>query len=154
MHIVAEPYCKRGSSTAEELLPAPALVELRAFFSPREVEYIAHVLTPGELRVVNDVRDALYIARIKRMPLHRLRRYDRLVPIDASEYSDIQVEWLKKEAWLLGTRLGRSPTSQELFIDFMNNHNGQRFRAYFAMKYPDRMRETGTTAPKPVPAIC
>jgi hypothetical protein len=36
--------------------------------------------------------------------------------------------------------LGRPPTHRELFDDFMNNHNGLRFRAYFALKRPGKMR--------------
>ena len=35
------------------------------------------------------------------------------------------------------------PTQAELFRDFMSNHHGLRFRAYFTMKFPDRMVKRG-----------
>jgi hypothetical protein len=123
-------------------VPRPILGELPASFTPREARYISQVLTPDELRVIADRHDALVIARIKRMPHRRLERYDGFIPRDAAEqrfYCAIQRQWLRDEEYLLGTRLGRSPTAKELFIDFMNNHNGLRFRAFFAMKYPSRV---------------
>ena len=129
--------------TARDLLPGPLYDELGRIFSPRRLEYIAHVLTPGEIRVIRDFRDAFIIARIKRMSHRRLERFDRFMPANREQqrfYTSLQARWLQDEQYLLGTRLGRSPTHQELFIDFMNNHNGLRFRAYFAMKYPERMR--------------
>jgi hypothetical protein len=121
----------------------PILAELPAVFTPREARYISHVLTADELHVIGDRRDALVIARIKRMPHRRLARYDGFIPRDAADqrfYCAIQRQWLRDEEYLLGTRLGRSPTPKELFIDFMNNHNGLRFRAFFAMKYPSRVK--------------
>jgi hypothetical protein len=121
----------------------PTLAELPAVFSPREARYISNVLTADELRVIADRRDALVIARIKRMPHRRLARYDGFIPSDLANqrfYCAIQRQWLRDEEYLLGTRLGRSPTAKELFIDFMNNHNGLRFRAFFAMKFPNRVK--------------
>ena len=63
------------------------------------------------------------------------------------QYTDgpFQLRWLRDEEYLLGTRLGRRPTQRELFVDFMNHRNGRRFRAYFALKYPDRMKPKRTS---------
>lgn len=128
---------------ARDLLPGWLCHELHKIFSSREIEYIAHVLTPAEICVIRDLNDTLIIARIKRMSDERLARFDRLIPAGREcqrEYTSIQARWLQDEQYLLGTRLGRSPTHQELFIDFMNNHNGLRFRAYYTLKYPERMK--------------
>jgi len=139
---------ERGSSTlkstARELLPADLFFALQKLFTPRRLEYIAHVLTPGELRVLGSLYDAFIIARIKRMSDARLKKFDQLTPTDEQQqkfYVCVQAEWLKNEQYLLGTVLKRCPTQKELFLDFMNNHHGLRFRAYFAMKYPERMRK-------------
>ena len=126
-----------------ETLPVCLLGELRARFSPRQVAYVTAVLTAGELAVISDLSDALILARIKRMPPRRLKRFDDLVPSGEAQvkaYQALQLRWLRDEEYLLSTRLGRQPTARELFIDFMTHHNGQRFRAYFAMKYPQSMR--------------
>ena len=131
-----------GSSRASSL-PTCLLAELRAWFTPRQVRYVAAVLTADELAVISDLSDALLFARIKRMPDRRLKRFDELIPADETQvrfYQSLQLRWLRDEEYLLGTRLGRRPTQREIFADFLNNHNGQRFRAYFALKYPDRMK--------------
>ena len=123
--------------------------ELRARFAPRQAAYIAAVLTAEELAVISDLGDAMIFARIKRMSEERLKRFDDLVPADETQvkfYQSMQLRWLHDEEYLLGTRLGRRPTQRELFVDFMNNHNGRRFRAYFAIKYPDRMKPKRTSA--------
>jgi hypothetical protein len=126
--------------------PEPEAATVRRlcrWFPLRRAAYVARVLTPGELAVIADPADALVLARIKRMSDARLRRFDRLVPADAEHHQlfrVLQMNWLREEEYLLSTRLGRWPTPKELFIDFMAHQNGLRFRAYFAMKYPHRMR--------------
>ena len=115
-------------------------------FPARRLGYIARVLTPAELHVLGDAGDALIVARIKRMPVRRLARYDRLVPAGPQEqrqFHSLQLQWLRDEEYLLGTRLGRRPTQRELISDFLSHRNGPRFRAYFALKYPRKMRPTG-----------
>lgn len=127
-------------------LPQVWMERLRQRFSARRVGYIAQVLTPGELAVVNDVGDALIIARIKRLSEEKLHHYERLGPISADDrrlYSTLQVRWLRDEEYLLGCKLGRKPEHRDLFLDFMTNHNGLRFRAYFAMKFPRRVAPMG-----------
>jgi hypothetical protein len=135
-----------GSTIAEtqpgQRLPQAWIDRLRQRFGSWRAAYIAAVLTPGELAVVSDVEDALIIARIKRMTDPQLRHYERLGPITADDrrlYSALQVRWLRDEEYLLGCRLGRKPEHHDLFVDFMNNHNGLRFRAYFALKFPKRV---------------
>ena len=133
------------SPVGHEPPPPGMIARLREHFSPRRVTYIADALTAGELAVVSDLGDALIIARIKRMPDRRLRRYERLEPAAAEDrklYNNLQCRWLAEETYLLSTRLGRQPTHGELFADFMRNHNGLRVRAYFAMKFPRRVRPT------------
>ena len=130
------------------------LGELKARFTPREAHYVASVLTPDELAVIGDIRDALIFARIKRMSDAKLRRFDNLIPADEAQlrfYQSLQLQWLRDEEYLLSTRLGRRPTQRELFVDFLNHHNGERFRAYFAMKYPERMKPKPASRPA-VPA--
>ena len=125
-----------------------AFQELCRWFPPRRAAYVCRVLTRGELAVVADPADTLILARIKRMPDARLRRFDRLVPADPEHHQlfrTLQMNWLRDEEYLLSTRLGRRPTAKELMIDFMHHKNGLRFRAYFAMKYPQRMRPVAPT---------
>ena len=132
-----------GAAVGCEPIPQAALDGLRARFSRWRATYITRVLTAGELAVVADPADALIIARIKRMPDRRLATFEQLEPAtrdDRRLFSALQCRWLHEEEYLLRTRLGRAPTHGELFADFMRNHNGLRFRAYFALKYPGRVK--------------
>ena len=140
---VRETLSSRLRAHAPHPIPGDMLHALRRLFTPRETNYIIRVLSADELRIVADLHDSLIIARIKRMSPRRLRRFDRLAPRNVEQqraYTSAQMEWLKGEHYLLGTRLGRSPTHAELHADFVAHRNGQRFRAYYAMKYPDRMQ--------------
>lgn len=145
MHTMAVPLGEQARPAAVRPADpfAAAARELCRWLPPRRAAYAARVLTPGELAVIADPADALILARIKRMPDARLRRFDQLVPADREHHQlfrVLQMNWLRDEEYLLSTRLGRRPTPKELFIDFMSHRNGLRFRAYFAMKYPQRMR--------------
>ncbi len=125
-------------------------------FGLRRAAYIATVLSSSELAVLSDLADALVIARIHRYPPARLAHFDQYVPINAAEqkaYELAQVRWLKDAEYLLGCRLGRSPTHKELFGDFMRNRTGQRFRAYYVLKYPQRIRRrSASVLPRPTAA--
>lgn len=124
-------------------LPDALSGELRKHFSPLRVRYITAVLSADELLVIHDIRDALILARIQRMPLERLRRFDGYRPANQREhalYEHAQLQWLHDEQYLLGLRLGRSPSHHELLVDFAKHQNGLRFRAYYALKHPQRMR--------------
>lgn len=132
------------ATVRREPLPQAWVDRLRERFTPRRVAYIAQALTPAELAVVADLADALIIARIARKTDAQLRRFERLGPSTAEDrrmYSAMQLRWLRDEEYLLGCRLGRKPEHRDLFVDFMTNHNGLRFRAYFAMKFPKRVVE-------------
>lgn len=142
--MIATECSKRPASPSP--LPNPLRDQLKAHFPPRRADYVARVLTAEELSVIADLADALIIARIKRMPERKLRRLDRMEPIRAEDrrlFRTLQSDWLCAEEYLLSTRLGRRPSHRELFADFNRNHNGPRFRAYFSLKFPDRVRRDG-----------
>jgi hypothetical protein len=122
-------------------LPGHLLNALERRFSPWRVEYIARALTADELAVIANLDDALIIARIARMSNRLLEQFDDVLPLatECRLYQDLQLHWLRTEEYLLGTRLGRKPTHREFFIDFMQNHNGLRFRAYFVLKFPEKV---------------
>lgn len=137
--------CSCPAAAARDALPPAMLSRLRERFSQRRTAYITSVLTVGELSVIAEPADALIIARIKRMSDQQLNHFERLEPANTEDrrlYAALQCSWLRDEEYLLSTRLGRQPTHGELFADFMRNHNGLRFRAYFALKFPKRMKPT------------
>jgi len=92
--------------------PGLLLDRLNMHFVPRRVRYITHVLCAEELKIVEDLNDACILARIKRMDERRLMRFDRFVPLDATQkraFITAQMEWIRHERYLLGCRLGHDP---------------------------------------------
>lgn len=129
--------------SARYSLPAHLLTALERRFSTWRVEYIARALSEDKLAVIANLDDALIIARIARMSNRLLEDFDYVLPLatECRLYQNLQLQWLRTEEYLVGTRLGRKPTHRELFIDFMQNYNGLRFRAYFALKFPEKVKD-------------
>jgi hypothetical protein len=139
---IAKVSTRAASCDGETELPGDLREGLLRHFSQRRMRYVARVLSTAELQVT-DLRDALTIARIKRMSPQRLKRFDEFVPVSAEQhrnYQLAQMEWIRGEHHLLSARLGRNPTHAELSADFSANRNGLRFRAFYVMKHPERMR--------------
>ncbi len=55
------------ASSARERLPSDLFHQLERIFDAEKLDYIASVLTAGELRVVGNLYDAYIIAQIKEM---------------------------------------------------------------------------------------
>lgn len=145
---MAPPACRsecrhsQAGAPVSSSLPPRVWDELSQALPLREARYVAAILTAEELSVLAELKDAIIIARIKRMPHARLRRFDCFFPHskeDQDLYRKTQLRWLRDEEYLLGTRLGRSPKAREITHDFNVLQLGLRFRAYFAMKFPDRV---------------
>jgi hypothetical protein len=136
--------CKRAGDGLTGLPPDMAAA-LRKLFSPARAGYIASVLSADQIRVIQDLDlgDALILARIEAMKPGRLGRFDHFVPKNSAEqrrFNEAQKIWMDKELRLLTDRLGHQPSLPEWQDDFKKHRNGPRFRAYYVLKYPDRMK--------------
>lgn len=93
-------------------------------------------LTEEELRLVSDPKDIPILTKIKRMSLGEIEGFQEYGPKRKyfSHYNQLQIEWLKTERYLLGTRLQRSPTDEEAAKEYVE-HNALRFRVFYVLKY-------------------
>lgn len=136
---------KKAKKTIDDLLPPSQSEMLRNHgYTLREQYYIAKVLSPPEIAIVNDPENLIYLARVKRLSEPELERYDRFIwksPAIRKKYMREQKEWLNQERYFLGQKLGHFPGDDELAADFLQKNLGQYFRAYYTIKYPERMRK-------------
>lgn len=136
---------RRIQRTIDDLLPSYQSEILRNHgYSLLEQQYIARVLKPQEIALITDPENILYIARVKRLTPERLAEFDQYVwknPATRKKYMREQREWLNQERYFLGQKLGHFPDDGELAADFIEKNLGQYFRAYYTLKYPERMRK-------------
>lgn len=105
-------------------------------------------LTEEEVRVVTnpDAGDIILLEIIKGMCVQEMRAFDVYRPIYPKHYANIQVGWLTTEKHLLYERPCNchQDIPEELLIeDFEKCHNGERFRVFYVLKYPDMVERIG-----------
>lgn len=103
------------------------------------------ILTHEELELIKDESDIPILAYVKTLSPEGLEHFDRKYrpkPEWCGDYILFQKHWLEVDNWLLGNKLGRSPTESEMGRTYKEEHlNHLRFRAFFVLKYPDRVEE-------------
>jgi hypothetical protein len=61
-------------------------------------------------------------------------------PKNLREYNALQAEWLTEEKWLVGTKAGHEPSATEQIEDMERERLTRRFRVYFVLSRPERVR--------------
>lgn len=61
--------------------------------------------------------------------------------VDLKHYLSIQLKWLEEEKYLLGTKIHKSPNDIELISDWNKHHNSERYRAYYVLRYPEKVEK-------------
>jgi len=103
-------------------------------------------LTAEELAILGDSSDILYLEMIKGMSLDEMKEYDQYVPRDMGHFTQMQNEWLGTEMHLIVHRPNSGPslTQDELRLllvdDFNACHNGERFKVFYCLKFPNRVK--------------
>lgn len=62
-------------------------------------------------------------------------------PTDFKHYMDLQIKWISEEKYFLGESLNKNPDDNELISAWINHNNSQRFRAFYVLRYPDKVEE-------------
>lgn len=87
-------------------------------------------------------RDEVILAIIEKMMKYnseRFRRFDLFIPKREyrGNYMDIQRQWIITEYHILG-----DPQDEGLLLsDSEKNHNPERYRAFYVIKYPERVEK-------------
>lgn len=86
------------------------------------------------------VSDSEIISEIDSLSYDKLLEYSHFYPQDLRHYLIKQREWLQDEKYYLGIKLNHNPTEIEFEKDLQETKNAERFRAFYCLKYPDKIK--------------
>jgi len=84
--------------------------------------------------------DSEIIQKIDSLPADELCGYSNFYPQDLRHYLSIQNKWLQDEIYYLGQKLNRQPLQKEIIEDLEKTNNAVRFRAFYCLKYSDKIK--------------
>lgn len=87
------------------------------------------------------------INRVNAFRLDDLEMFDSMVPVDLAHYVSVEKPWLRREMRLLKQRIRREPSETDLARFIIEQHASLRFRAYYTLRFPDRVRFIRKTFP-------
>jgi hypothetical protein len=100
-------------------------------------------LTEEEKKALKNKEDLPIIGVIKGLNSEDLQSiYESLAVKEEyrEDFMKTQITWISDFKGYWGVNHNRDPdTSPEFGIDFLNSHEPQRFRLYYAAKYPERV---------------
>lgn len=92
------------------------------------------------IKVWASKEDEEIINRVDSMDNTTLDYYSKsFIALDLKHYMKLQLQWMEEERYFLGIKLQRCPTDIELLSDWITHRNPQRFRAFYVLKYPERI---------------
>jgi len=90
--------------------------------------------------------DASIIQYIDSLPSQSVFLFStNFISTDLKHYVVLQCQWIETEKYLLGTVLNREPTEQELIDEWISHFNSERFRAFYVLKFPDKVCRNSLT---------
>jgi hypothetical protein len=122
---------------------------LKKYYGNRKASYIARIFDEADLFDIEITRgsipeeDFFFIARATRIvneKFYLAEKFEEARILDMHHYNSLQRSWLEYEGKLLTWEFGRKPTTRELFEDFKKHRNGQRFRVFYCLKFPEKVR--------------
>ena len=98
-------------------------------------------LSDEEGSFITEYGDRIILEIIKGMSLEELREFDIYKAKDMTHYCWIQGLWLTAEKFLISQRFNppREVSESELINDMMLHNNGERFRVFYVLKYPENV---------------
>ena len=81
------------------------------------------------------------IDEIDAMTSDQLEKFSDYIPTDLRDYVTMQSKWIQDSIYFLGIDCGHVPTAVEISDKLLNTDHSMRYRAYYALKYPDKVRK-------------
>lgn len=64
------------------------------------------------------------------------------VALDLRHYITLQLTWMEEEKYFLGMELHHDPSEEEMITAWIKHHNSERFRAFYVLKYPEKVKKS------------
>jgi hypothetical protein len=83
--------------------------------------------------------DCEVLCRVDTMSAEELRSYRNIIPTDLKHYMTVQKAWIEADFYYLGCELQCHPTPAQKADRILNGPDSDRFRAYYVLRFPDRV---------------
>ncbi|MEQ9822785.1 MAG: hypothetical protein ABQ298_00195 [Puniceicoccaceae bacterium] len=93
---------------------------------------------PNPVRIGHDDSQSL-LHWVSELSHQELLNFSAYLPNDLSHYAQQQKTWLEHCIDLLHTELHRRPNAGEIANQILNTDDSRRFRAYYALRFPERV---------------
>lgn len=104
-------------------------------------------LTSEEVAILDDPLDAPLVEILNGFTLNELEQIDNAyTTTDFKHYVGIQRDlWMEKEKYLISKRPGhdKEVTSDEVVEDMKKYNNGLRYKAWYVLKFPQKVKRKG-----------
>ena len=89
--------------------------------------------------------DIIILEWMKGMTYEEMKMFNNYFPLDEKDYRDLQRDWINEEKHLIKNRPGHCEevSSLELCEDIKKYNNGLRFRAFYCLKFPEKVVRLG-----------
>jgi hypothetical protein len=67
-------------------------------------------------------------------------QFEEVCPLDLRHYNETQLKWIQEAKFLEGVNQHRAPSELDVCRSLEEHSTPQRFRAYYALKYPHRVQ--------------
>lgn len=71
--------------------------------------------------------------------LQDLNAFNGVIVLELRHYNMTQIAWIRDAQYFTGVHLGHQPTELEVCEELMRNRTPQRFKAFYSLKYPDKV---------------
>jgi predicted TIM-barrel fold metal-dependent hydrolase len=79
------------------------------------------------------------LARINGFRMEELDYYDQYKPVNLKHYVTVEKSWLNREMRYLQQRIRRIPTTKDIVKYILEQHASKKFRAYYALRFPENV---------------
>ncbi len=97
-------------------------------------------LTSEEECLVNCEKEKILLEIIKGMDLKEMKSFDCYQPRDLKHYNSLEKYWCDTERHLIRDKLHKEPNDLELIEDAKVNHNFERFRVWYVLNFPEKVK--------------
>ncbi|MEK6928369.1 MAG: hypothetical protein AABW65_00225 [Nanoarchaeota archaeon] len=111
---------------------------------PRDSYFQGNNLSPEHRAMISDKNDRWKVAFIDNIPYYVQKEIGYAFGVSDEEsrkhYATMCSVWLHGEKYFLGEHLKREPTPLEIVNDVERFHIGERFRLFYILQFPEKMK--------------
>jgi len=83
--------------------------------------------------------DIELLKKVDKMSPDDLLSFKQVCPTDLKHYMNVQKAWIEDDIYYLGCELSSKPTADQIAERILTGRQSRRFRAYYALCYPDKV---------------